>query len=79
MRTRQIAERLGVEEAHMMEFQQFNALWDKKMAEYEQKALDLHDAMKVRKARRDMPHQMLYEERGAIFAKLWKREERKQK
>mmetsp|Transcript_15650 Transcript_15650/g.39730 ORF Transcript_15650/g.39730 Transcript_15650/m.39730 type:complete len:229 (+) Transcript_15650:222-908(+) len=50
MRTRQIAERLGVEEAHMMEFQQFNALWDKKMAEYEQKALDLHDAMKERHA-----------------------------
>ena len=35
MRSRQIAERLGVEEAHMLEFQQFNMIWDKKMAEYE--------------------------------------------
>ena len=31
MRSRQIAERLGVEEAHMLEFQQFNMVWDKKM------------------------------------------------
>ena len=34
MRSRQIAERLGVEEAHMLEFQQFNHIWDQKMAEY---------------------------------------------
>merc|ERR1711957_1017312 len=30
MRSRQITERLGVEEAHMMEFQQLNAIWDMK-------------------------------------------------
>lgn len=35
MRSRQIAERLGVEEAHMLEFQQFNNIWDSKMTEYE--------------------------------------------
>lgn len=35
MRARQIAERLGVEEAHMLEFQQFNRNWDKKMLDYE--------------------------------------------
>ena len=35
MRSRQIAERLGVEEAHMLEFQQFNLIWDKKMTDYE--------------------------------------------
>jgi len=34
MRSRQIAERLGVEEAHMLEFQSFNHIWDQKMAEY---------------------------------------------
>ena len=33
VRARQIAERLGVEEAHMLEFQQFNSIWDKKMEE----------------------------------------------
>ncbi len=48
MRSRQIAERLGVEEAHMLEFQQFNALWDKRMAEFEQKSGDLEEAMKER-------------------------------
>lgn len=48
MRSRQIAERLGVEEAHMLEFQQFNLIWDKKMAEYEEHAEELVEAMKVR-------------------------------
>jgi hypothetical protein len=47
MRSRQIAERLGVEEAHMLEFQQFNAVWDKKMADYEKNAAELVLAMKV--------------------------------
>jgi len=47
MRSRQIAERLGVEEAHMLEFQQFNTLWDKRMAEFEQKSYDLDEAMRV--------------------------------
>lgn len=47
MRSRQIAERLGVEEAHMLEFQQFNAVWDKKMTDYEKNAGELVSAMKV--------------------------------
>ena len=50
MRSRQIAERLGVEEAHMLEFQQFNLIWDKKMAEYERHAEELVEAMKERHA-----------------------------
>lgn len=48
MRSRQIAERLGVEEAHMLEFQQFNIVWDKKMAEYERHSEELKEAMKER-------------------------------
>ena len=48
MRSRQIAERLGVEEAHMLEFQQFNLIWDRKMAEYETHAEELVEAMKER-------------------------------
>ena len=48
MRSRQIAERLGVEEAHMLEFQQFNLIWDKKMNEYEMHAEELVEAMKER-------------------------------
>jgi len=51
MRSRQIAERLGVEEAHMLEFQQFNAAWDKKMADYEKHAAELIQSMKERHAR----------------------------
>jgi hypothetical protein len=50
MRSRQIAERLGVEEAHMLEFQQFNMIWDQKMAEYETHAEELVEAMKERHA-----------------------------
>uniref|UniRef100_A0A7S2UZK5 Uncharacterized protein n=1 Tax=Fibrocapsa japonica TaxID=94617 RepID=A0A7S2UZK5_9STRA len=48
MRSRQIAERLGVEEAHMLEFQQFNMVWDRKMEEYEHHAQELVRAMKER-------------------------------
>ncbi len=38
MRARQIGEMLGIEEAHMLEFQQFNMSWDTKMSEYEENA-----------------------------------------
>lgn len=48
MRSRQIAERLGVEEAHMLEFQQFNMVWDKRMADYEHHSEDMVFAMRVR-------------------------------
>ena len=48
LRSRQIAQRLGVEEAHMLEFQQFNAAWDAKMEEYEQRATELLEAMRQR-------------------------------
>ena len=46
-RSRQIAERLGVEEAHMLEFQQFNMVWDKRMEDYERHAEDMVFAMRV--------------------------------
>lgn len=48
MRSRQIAERLGVEEAHMLEFQQFNHVWDRKMDEYERNVEELVVNMRVR-------------------------------
>ena len=47
MRSRQIAERLGVEEAHMLEFQQFNVVWDRKMSQYEEHAQELLDNLLV--------------------------------
>ena len=50
MRSRQIEELLGVEEAHMLEFEQFNTTWDRRMAEYEERAERLVEAMKERHA-----------------------------
>jgi hypothetical protein len=50
MRARQLAEVLAVEEAHMMEFQQFNAMWDAKMQAYETNGAQLMQAMKERHA-----------------------------
>jgi len=50
LRSRQIAERLGVEEAHMLEFQQFNQKWDKKMEEFNRNAKKLEEDMKARHA-----------------------------
>ena len=43
MRALHIGERLGVEEAHMLEFQQLNATWDKAMADYEENAEKLRN------------------------------------
>lgn len=57
MRSRQIAERLGVEEAHMLEFQQFNIVWDKKMADYEHHAEDMVFSMRVRVVPERSKHQ----------------------
>lgn len=48
MKAQQIKERLGVEEAHMLEFQQFNLLWDKKSKEYEDQCDNNTKAMKDR-------------------------------
>ena len=48
LRSRQVAQRLGVEEAHMLEFQQFNAMWDHTMKEYEERAGELLEAMRQR-------------------------------
>mmetsp|Transcript_44684 Transcript_44684/g.52354 ORF Transcript_44684/g.52354 Transcript_44684/m.52354 type:complete len:260 (+) Transcript_44684:267-1046(+) len=48
MKARQIAERLGVEEAHMLEFQQFNTKWDGAMNEHEKNSENLIGAMKDR-------------------------------
>jgi hypothetical protein len=50
VRSRQLAEVLSVEEAHMLEFNQFNKLWDTKMGMYEQQAVGLMGAMKERHA-----------------------------
>jgi cobalamin biosynthesis Mg chelatase CobN len=71
MRSRQIAERLGVEEAHMLEFQQFNLVWDRKMAEYEAHAEELVEAMKERHAAelRDYQRKLLGKEIRPKFSK----------
>jgi hypothetical protein len=50
LRSRQLAESLAVEEGHMMEFQQFNALQDAKMAAFEMNAAALMAALRERHA-----------------------------
>jgi len=50
MKSRQIAEKLGIEEAHMLEFQQFNSMWDEKMKEFDHHAAALKEAMLERHA-----------------------------
>lgn len=71
MRSRQIAERLGVEEAHMLEFQQFNMIWDRKMSEYELHAEELVEAMKERHAAelRDYQRQLMGKQTRPKFSK----------
>jgi hypothetical protein len=48
LRSRQVAQRLGIEEAHMLEFQSFNIMWDRTMKEYEERASELLEAMRQR-------------------------------
>ena len=48
LRSRQVAQRLGVEEAHMLEFRQFNSMWNRTMKEYEERATELLEAMRQR-------------------------------
>jgi hypothetical protein len=48
LHARQITEKLGVEEAHMLEYQQFNMFWDNKMNDYEQRAIELSEQLQLR-------------------------------
>merc|ERR1719161_2873916 len=45
MMSEQLSERLGVEEAHMKELQEFNEIWDKKVAEFEEHASNLQSTL----------------------------------
>lgn len=48
IRQRQAAERRGVDEAHVSEFEQCRDMWDSKLQEYEKHADDLIQGMKER-------------------------------
>merc|ERR1740130_953148 len=48
LRSQQLAERLGVEEAHMKELQEFNQIWDHKVAEFEAHAANLGGTLAAR-------------------------------
>jgi len=48
LRSQQLAERLGVEEAHMKELQEFNEIWDKKVADFEHHAANLQNTLAAR-------------------------------
>jgi len=48
LRSQQLAERLGVEEAHMKELQEFNEIWDRKVAEFQGHAANLEHTLDAR-------------------------------
>ncbi|KAL9182754.1 hypothetical protein ACHAXT_004033 [Thalassiosira profunda] len=48
MKAQQMKERLGVEEAHMLEYQQFNTQWDAKCKEFEDQSQSQINSMKER-------------------------------
>jgi len=45
LRSQQLAERLGVEEAHMRELEEFNSLWDRKVSDFESHASTLQNTL----------------------------------
>mmetsp|Transcript_103631 Transcript_103631/g.299760 ORF Transcript_103631/g.299760 Transcript_103631/m.299760 type:complete len:275 (-) Transcript_103631:194-1018(-) len=48
LRKQQLKERLGVEQAHMQELQEFNDIWDRKSAEFETHAANLQNTLSER-------------------------------
>mmetsp|Transcript_2878 Transcript_2878/g.8149 ORF Transcript_2878/g.8149 Transcript_2878/m.8149 type:complete len:279 (-) Transcript_2878:148-984(-) len=50
LRKQQLTERLGVEQAHMQELQEFNEMWDRKSAEFEAHAANLQNTLSERQA-----------------------------
>lgn len=48
LHSQQLSERLGVEEAHMKELQEFNTMWDSKVAEFEAHAANLQSTLSLR-------------------------------
>jgi len=48
LKSQQLAERLGIEEAHMKELQEFNEIWDGKFAEFESHAANLQNTLGTR-------------------------------
>jgi len=48
LRSQQLAERLGVEEAHMKELQEFHEIWDQKVNEFEGHAVNLQTTLAQR-------------------------------
>jgi len=62
LRSQQLAERLGVEEAHMKELHEFNEIWDRKVAEFEAHAATLQSTLA---GRHKSEHQMYLEKSRA--------------
>jgi len=56
LRSQQLAERLGVEEAHMMELQEFTEIWDRKAAEFEAHAAGLQNTLAARHQQEHQEH-----------------------
>ncbi|KAL7536606.1 hypothetical protein ACHAXR_007286 [Thalassiosira sp. AJA248-18] len=48
IKAQQVKERLGVEEAHMLEYQQFNSQWDQKCNDYQEQCQNHINGMKER-------------------------------
>ena len=70
MKAQQIKERLGVEEAHMLEFQQFNLLWDKKSKDYEDQCDNQIKSMKDRHLEelKEFQHKLLEKQQKPKFS-----------
>mmetsp|Transcript_126136 Transcript_126136/g.315252 ORF Transcript_126136/g.315252 Transcript_126136/m.315252 type:complete len:273 (-) Transcript_126136:123-941(-) len=56
LRTQQLAERMGVEEAHMNELSEFNEIWDRKSAEFEAHAANLQNTLAERHKQEHQAH-----------------------
>merc|ERR1719484_69527 len=74
LRSDQLAERLGGEEAHMRELQEFNELWDQKMADFESHAEKLQAMLAERHQQEHAAHHEKLRRETAPRTPRWSRD-----
>jgi hypothetical protein len=72
--SRQIAERLGVEEAHMQELQEFNEVWNAKDAEFETHVIGLQQTLSDRHLQAQKAYRDKIEEEAEPVKPKWSKE-----
>lgn len=67
IKNRHLQEKMGVDQAHLDEFNKFNEFWDKKMSEFDEEASKIEKELMNRQAEE---YQKIYEELEKVGAEI---------